>query len=108
MSNYTIHDLRGDLAETIKALKTGDKDMTIEKAKAIGELAQTIINSAKVEVDALRVAGGRRMQPTGFLALEHQDTLAQQERTEGRHALDGPRPKPHIRQAVGSSPRGAL
>lgn len=32
--------------------------LDIDRAKAINEVAQTIINSAKVEIDALRVIGG--------------------------------------------------
>lgn len=67
---YTINDLRGDLADTIRQLRNGDKDMTIEKAKAIGDIAQTMINSAKVEVDMARALGTKNMRPTGFMALE--------------------------------------
>ncbi len=32
--------------------------MDIDRAKAINDVAQTIINSAKVEVDALKIIGG--------------------------------------------------
>jgi len=103
---YTINDLRGDLAETIKALRNGDEKMTVEKAKTISDLAQTMINSAKVEVDMLRTVGRGRMTPTGFVPIEHQDTLDAQETQ--REQLTGPKPKPHIRSAIGSSPRGII
>ena len=103
---YTINDLRGDLAETIKALRSGDKDMTVEKAKTISDLAQTMINSAKVEVDMIRTVGRGRMTPTGFVPIEHQDTLDSQENQ--REQLSAPKSKPHIRSAIGSSPRGIL
>jgi hypothetical protein len=35
-----------------------DGDMEIEKAKAITDVAQTIINSAKVEVDFIKTVHG--------------------------------------------------
>ena len=107
MSEYTITDLRGDLAETIRALRTGDEKMTVEKAKAIEGLAQTMINSAKVEVDMLKTVGRGRFTPSGFLPLEHKDTLDHQQAAE-RAQLSGPAPKPHIRNPVGTAPRGSL
>lgn len=60
----TIEDLRGALFETLEALRSKDKPMEIERAKAISDVAQVIINSAKVEVEHLRVAGGKG---TGFI-----------------------------------------
>ncbi|RZZ82356.1 hypothetical protein [Pseudoxanthomonas winnipegensis] len=110
MSDYTINDLRGDLAATIKALREGDPKMDVAKAKAIGDLAQTMINSAKVEVDMLRTVGRGRMKPTGFVALDHQgDTLDRQETgappLPSAAAGEGRR-KPHIRDPMGSAPNG--
>lgn len=63
----SIADLRKHLFDTIDALK--DKDMPIDRAKAIAEVAQTIINSAKVEVDFMR-ARGDRQSATGFVPQE--------------------------------------
>jgi len=51
MAKNKINDLRDHLFETIEALKDPDKPMEIERAKAISGVAQTIINSAKVEVE---------------------------------------------------------
>lgn len=51
-----ITDLRETLFETMQALKDGKID--IEKAKAISDIGQVIINSAKVEVDFVKQAGG--------------------------------------------------
>jgi hypothetical protein len=53
-----ITTLRTTLFDTLRALSNKDKPMDIDRAKAINDVAQTIINSAKVEVDALRVIGG--------------------------------------------------
>lgn len=58
MSGNSINDLRKHLFDTLLALKDKDNPMDIDRARAISETAQTIINSAKVEVDAMRVAGG--------------------------------------------------
>lgn len=50
--------LRDTLFETLRSLNDKDKPMEIERAKAICEVSQTIINSAKVEIDHLRITGG--------------------------------------------------
>jgi tRNA C32,U32 (ribose-2'-O)-methylase TrmJ len=45
-----IEDLRNHLFETIEMLKDDEKPMEIDRAKAISDVAGTIIESAKVEV----------------------------------------------------------
>lgn len=107
--SYTVTDLREDLAATIKALRSGDEKMTVEKAKAISELGQTMINSAKAETEMLKTLGRRNTTPaSGFIPLESPpDSLDLQER--GAPQLEGPRkPKPHIYNPMGQAPRGAL
>lgn len=54
MSN--ISDLRDTLFATLQGIKDGSLDL--EKARAINEVSKTIIDTAKVEVDYLRVNGG--------------------------------------------------
>lgn len=63
-----LSDLRDHLFETIERLKGGDKDMPLEKAKGIAEVAQVIINSAKVEVDYLKATD--QVQGSGFMDRE--------------------------------------
>lgn len=53
-----IGDLRDHLFEILEALKDPDKPMDIARAKACADVAQTIINSAKVEVDFINAIGG--------------------------------------------------
>lgn len=60
-----ISAVRAVLFDTLRKLGDKDSPMDIDRAKAISEVAQTIINSAKVEVDALRVIGGTG---TGFIS----------------------------------------
>jgi hypothetical protein len=59
-----IEDLRNHLFATIEALADKDEPMDIDRAKAISDVAQTIINTAKVEVDFLNKVGGNG---TGFI-----------------------------------------
>ena len=72
MAKDKIQDLRHHLFETIEMLKDGD--IEIDKAKAISEVAQVIINSAKVEVQFLKEMGCNRH--TGFIQLENKDELS--------------------------------
>ena len=60
-----IEDLRNHLFETIEMLKDDEKPMALDRAKTIAEVAQTLINVAKVEVQFLEATGGRK--GTGFI-----------------------------------------
>lgn len=51
-----INDLRSALFETLNDIKSGAIDL--EKARAINEVSKTIIDTAKVEVDYLKVNNG--------------------------------------------------
>ena len=74
--------LREKLFETLRGLSDKEAPMDIDRAKAINEVAQTIINSAKVEVDALKVIGGTG---SGFIPVA--------EKPEPRPALQNLRDK---------------
>jgi hypothetical protein len=60
-----IDDLRNHLFETIEALKDDEKPMELACARAIADVAKVLVESAKVEVDFLKVTGAVRS--TGFL-----------------------------------------
>lgn len=55
--------LRKHLFDAIEGVK--NKTMSIEQAKAIADISQTVINSAKVEVDYAKVTSGKIS--SGFL-----------------------------------------
>jgi hypothetical protein len=57
MARNKMEDLRDHLFEVIEQLKDEEKPMDIDRAKAVAEVASKIIDSAKVEVDYLRVTG---------------------------------------------------
>ena len=54
--SQSIEDLREALFATLQDVKSGK--MEIDKARAINEVAKTIVDTAKVEVDYLRTTGG--------------------------------------------------
>lgn len=64
----TIDELREHLFETLQALKRKDDPMDITRAQAIANVANAIIESAKVEVNFLKVTGA--LKSTGFLPSE--------------------------------------
>lgn len=73
MKNKMI-DLRNHLFAALEGLADTDTPMEIDRAKAIADVAQTIINSAKVEVDAYKIAG--RIEAPSFLTSEPQPLRA--------------------------------
>lgn len=64
MSN-DINDLRSTLFETLQELKDGKMDL--DRAKVINDTAQVIINTAKAEVDFMKVTGAN--SGTDFIPL---------------------------------------
>lgn len=58
----TLNDLRAALFETLQAVK--DNTMDLDRARSINEVGRTLIETAKVEVDYLRVTGGSE---SGFI-----------------------------------------
>jgi hypothetical protein len=52
-----MSDLRNHLFETLEGLKDKDAPLDLARAKTISDVAQTIINSAKVEADLLKSLG---------------------------------------------------
>jgi hypothetical protein len=60
-----IDDLRNHLFETLEALKDKEEPMDLDRARAIADVAKVLVESAKVEVDFLKVTGAARS--TDFL-----------------------------------------
>jgi len=68
MPRNKIEDLRNHLFATLESL--ADSSMDIERAKAISDVAQVIVNSAKIEVDFIKATG--RSEGTGFIPEQKQ------------------------------------
>lgn len=62
-----IEDLRNHLFAALEGLADKDNPMELDRAKAIADVGRVIVDSAKAEVDFLKVAGAR--QGTGFVPL---------------------------------------
>ena len=57
MPKNKIEDLRNHLFATIEALLDEENPMDIERARAVSDVANVVINSAKVEVMYMRITG---------------------------------------------------
>lgn len=82
-----IEDLRNHLFATLEALQDEENPMDLDRAKAVAEVSQTIINSAKVEVEFIK-ATGEASQGSGFIPHEprHPQPLAPVSRIAGEKA----------------------
>lgn len=67
MAKNKISDLRDHLFETLEALKDPDNPMALDRAKAVCDVAQVLINSAKVEVDLVKACSSSRPGSDFFL-----------------------------------------
>ncbi|PTR17465.1 hypothetical protein C8R31_101629 [Nitrosospira sp. Nsp2] len=56
-NDYTIDTVRDRLAQTLDGLLDKKNPLEIDRARAVGDIAQVLINSVKVEVDHMRVTG---------------------------------------------------
>src|SRR2546430_207118 len=83
-----ITDLRNHLFETIEALKDPDNPMEVQRAKAIYETAQTIIESGKLEVQFIEVVGkGENSHCFGHIAHYDIDGFYDTWFTRDKHRL---------------------
>ena len=79
-----IADLREGLFDAMELLKKGKLD--VDQAKAISEMSQIIINSAKVEVDYIRANNGGE---SSFIDAVGNDNLPPGVTGVTRHRLVG-------------------
>jgi hypothetical protein len=89
MAKNTIKDLRDHLFETLEALKDPDKPMELDRAKMISEVAQTIINSAKVEVDLVKAVSGTAPEG-GFFNLPEESRMLRKPQFGDRLRITSP------------------
>jgi hypothetical protein len=89
----TIKDLRDHLFETLEMLKDTEKPMELDRARAINEVAQVIINTAKVEVDLVKAVSGSAPGSSAFFNLpdESRDPRGTPRLIERRQASPLPR-----------------
>lgn len=84
-----IEDLRNHLFNALEGLSDPDKPMAIDRALAIAEVAQVVINSAKVEVEFLKTQQGN-VKATDFIPVAPAVPVPVQNRIgNGAHAGNG-------------------
>jgi len=75
MAKNKIQDLRNHLFETIEKLNSDENDnnMTVEKAKAIADCGQVILNTAKLELDFIKMVNSTdaTIKSSGFIQLDN-------------------------------------
>ncbi len=76
-----INDLRNHLFATLEALRDKENPMDIERAKAISNVANSIIETAKVEVKYIDLIGSHG---TGFIGADAALPPAQPPRLVGK------------------------
>lgn len=76
MAKNKISDLRNHLFATLEALQDERSPMEIDRALAVSTVAQTIINSAKLEVDMLKTT--ERISTSSFFQLQEESPAMQQ------------------------------
>jgi len=60
-----INDLRNHLFSVLEELTDPDSTYDIAKAKVVADIAQVVVNSAKIENDFIRITGASH--GTGFI-----------------------------------------
>lgn len=61
-----IAELRSILFDALRRVNDKQNPLELDRARATTEIAQTIINSAKAEIEFIRVAGGKG---SGFIPV---------------------------------------
>ena len=70
-----IEDLRNHLFATLEALQDQDEPMDIDRAKAIAQVANVLVESAKTEIKFLAATGGEK--GTGFIPADPEERAQQ-------------------------------
>jgi hypothetical protein len=60
MTNPHITELRQQLLDTLKDLRNREQPMEPDRARAVAQVASVLVDTAKVEVDYLKVTNGDR------------------------------------------------
>jgi hypothetical protein len=77
MPKNTMTDLRNHLFEVLEALKDDEKPMELDRAKAVVQVAQALIESAKVEVKFLEaIDSGEATEFFDMQRIERRRSLA--------------------------------
>lgn len=87
-----INELRQHLMSTLASLRDRDNPMEPDRARAVAQVAGVLVDTAKVEIDYIKVTGQDR---SGFLEmptgpqLSHEPTPHQPFPVSVHHRLEG-------------------
>lgn len=70
-----ITELRSHLFQTLRDLRDKQSPMDVDRARVVSQVAGALIDSARVEIDFLRVTGASR--GTGFIPEAKVEVLTQ-------------------------------
>jgi len=71
----TMDDLRSHLFDTLAALKDTEHPMDLDRARSVADVAKVLIESAKVEVEFLKVT--QAAKSTDFLPVTYRPSIAE-------------------------------
>jgi hypothetical protein len=76
----TLEDLRTHLFATLASLRDEDNPMDVDRARAISDVAKTVIDSAKAEIDYIKATGNESASLAVFAgaAIEQKDNQPNQ------------------------------
>lgn len=60
-----ISELRSALMDTLKDLRDPDKPMEVDRARAVAQVAGVLVDTARVEIEFLKVTGGDQSEFLG-------------------------------------------
>lgn len=59
MTNPHITQVRQSLLDTLADLRNRDNPMDVDRARAVAQVASVLVDTAKVEVEYIKAAGGK-------------------------------------------------
>jgi hypothetical protein len=80
LAKNTLQDLRDHLFATLESLADPEKPGDIDRAKAICQTAQSIIDTARVEIKYIEVVGGGEERAKKFFEPELPITFSESRR----------------------------
>lgn len=87
MSN-DVQALRGLLFDTLRDLRDKEKPMEVDRARAISDVAKVLVESAKVEVEHMKLTNSNG---SGFIPIEDKEAKPGQPRLVKGTAMSGSR-----------------
>src|SRR5690349_13407086 len=86
-----LEDLRNHLFSALEGLSDKENPMDLARAKTIADVGRVIVDTAKAEVEFMRVVGAKK--GTGFVALPEETVMPSAIEPNGGRSYQAGRPK---------------